>query len=131
MLKSQRLKFFPSHIIAGKTGTLFPKSCFDSTFPKHSTNASGIIAGFIATRVENILIVEAGFCSITLIGTYSLAFMKSAYSWPADYYIFAFYAIRKVTITALVISDAAEHTKKVTTSEIFLMSYHIGNVIKL
>ncbi|CAI4538009.1 BDM_1a_G0025930.mRNA.1.CDS.1 [Saccharomyces cerevisiae] len=91
--------------------------------------ASGIIAGYIATKTGKRILVGVGCCSITLIGTCLLAFTKPAHSRLAGYYIFAFYAIGMVTILASITSDAAGHTKKVTTSALFLISYCIGNVI--
>lgn len=90
---------------------------------------SGIIAGFIATKTGKRILVGTVCCCITLIGTCLLAFTESSHARLAGYYIFSFYAIGLVTILASITSDAAGHTKKVTTSAVFLISYCIGNVI--
>ena len=91
--------------------------------------ASGIITGYIATRTGKRVIVGVGCCIITLIGSCLLAFTHHAHSQLAGYYLFPFYAIGMVTILASITSDAAGHTKKLTVSATFLVSYCVGNVI--
>lgn len=91
--------------------------------------ASGIITGYIATKTGKRVIVGTVSCSITLIGTCLLAFPESSKTRLAGYYIIPFFAIGMVTILASITSDAAGHTKKLTVSAAFLVSYCIGNVI--
>ncbi|CEP61064.1 allantoate permease family MFS transporter LALA0_S02e05930g [Lachancea lanzarotensis] len=91
--------------------------------------ASGIITGYIATKTGKRVIVGAVSCSITLLATCLLAFPSSTKVRLAGYYLIPFYAIGMVTILASITSDAAGHTKKLTVSAAFLVSYCIGNVI--
>lgn len=91
--------------------------------------ASGIITGYIATKTGKRVIVGTVSCAITLIGTCLLAFTDAPHSRLAGYYIIPFFAIGIVTILASITSDAAGHTKKVTVTAAFLVSYCIGNII--
>lgn len=91
--------------------------------------ASGIIMAYIASKTGKRVLVGTVSCAISLVGACLLAFPKAAHVRLAGYYIFAFYAIGMVTVLASITSDAAGHTKKVTVSATFLVSYCIGNVI--
>lgn len=91
--------------------------------------ASGIITGYIATKTGKRVVVGTVSCAITLIGTCLLAFTDAPHSRLAGYYIIPFFAIGIVTILASITSDAAGHTKKVTVTAAFLVSYCIGNII--
>lgn len=91
--------------------------------------ASGIITGYIATKTGKRILVGTVSCSITLLGTCLLAFPESTHARLAGYYIIPFFAIGMVAILASITSDAAGHTKKLTVSAAFLISYCIGNVI--
>ncbi|ODQ59895.1 hypothetical protein WICANDRAFT_83917 [Wickerhamomyces anomalus NRRL Y-366-8] len=91
--------------------------------------ASGIITGFIATRSGKRVLIGVSCCAITLIGLCLLAFSDSPKVQLGGYYIIPFFAIGIVTILASIASDAAGHTKKLTVSAAFLVSYCVGNVI--
>ncbi|SCU92719.1 LAFA_0F12420g1_1 [Lachancea sp. 'fantastica'] len=90
---------------------------------------SGIITGYIATKTGKRVIVGAVSCLITLLATCLLAFPESTKARLAGYYLIPFFAIGMVTILASITSDASGHTKKLTVSAAFLVSYCVGNVI--
>lgn len=91
--------------------------------------ASGIITGYIATRSGKRIIVGVVCCTITVCGMCMLAFSTNPRVQLGGYYLVPWFAIGMVTILASITSDAAGHTKKLTVSAAFLVSYCVGNVI--
>ena len=67
--------------------------------------------------------------SIVVVATCFLAFAKSTLLQYAGYTMTSLSAIGTIFILALVASNCAGHTKKITTNAIFLIGYCVGNLI--
>ncbi|KAJ8140484.1 hypothetical protein OY671_006329 [Metschnikowia pulcherrima] len=67
--------------------------------------------------------------SIVVVATCFLAFAKSTSLQYAGYTMTSLSAIGTIFILALVASNCAGHTKKITTNAIFLIGYCVGNLI--
>jgi len=90
---------------------------------------AGVIMGYISNKSGKRVIVGVCSCCITVIGMFLLAFTNSSKAQLAGYYLIPFFTLGMVTILASIASDAAGHTKKLTVSAAFLVSYCIGNLI--
>ncbi len=85
--------------------------------------------GYFCHKIDERMLTGGLAIAISLIGSSMLAFSENVHVELAGYYILVVAPVAMMIMFALVSSNVAGHTKKVTVNAVYLIGYAVGNMV--